>query len=217
MSDSKNTQNIDTTMTTMNKVSGLSLDSGKEVREEKKTEISNMEVSGLSLEDENNKELSLYLPNDAKVLYTGNRADMCAQSTVIKTALESDPNASTIPMATDTIKPQALRYIMEYIAHHENKQAEIIEKPLRSKIMRDVCKDEWDAKFIDTIGETRQDLYDLILAANYMDISPLLHLGCAKVASLIKGQPLEKIKAILATDEDALDLVDVKEIKESKE
>jgi len=41
-------------------------------------------------------------------------------------------------------------------------------------------------------------LYDLILAANYMDIKSLLHLGCAKVASLIKGQPLEKIKDILA-------------------
>ena len=31
-----------------------------------------------------------------------------------------------------------------------------------------------------------------------MDIKSLLHLGCAKVASLIKGQPLEKIKDILA-------------------
>lgn len=57
--------------------------------------------------------------------------------------------------------------------------------------------DDRDAEFIDKIGETRQQLYDLILAANYMDIKSLLHLGCAKVASLIKGQPLEKIKEIL--------------------
>jgi hypothetical protein len=64
--------------------------------------------------------------------------------------------------------------------------------------MKDVCKDAWDAEFIDRIGENRQMLYDLILAANYMDIKSLLHLGCAKVASLIKGQPLEKIKEILS-------------------
>ena len=63
--------------------------------------------------------------------------------------------------------------------------------------MKDVCKDAFDAEFIDRIGENRQALYDLILAANYMDIKGLLHLGCAKVASLIKGQPLEKIKDIL--------------------
>ena len=31
-----------------------------------------------------------------------------------------------------------------------------------------------------------------------MDIKSLLHLGCAKEASLIKGQPLEKIRDILA-------------------
>ena len=56
-----------------------------------------------------------------------------------------------------------------------------------------------DADFIDRIGQNRQVLYDLILAANYMDIKSLLHLGCAKVASFIKGQPLEKIKDILST------------------
>jgi hypothetical protein len=30
-----------------------------------------------------------------------------------------------------------------------------------------------------------------------MHVNSLLHLGCAKVASLIKGQPVEKIKDIL--------------------
>jgi len=72
-----------------------------------------------------------------------------------------------------------------------------VEKPLRSKKMKEVVKVPWDADFIDKIGEVRQDLYDVILAANYMDITGLLHLGCAKVASLIKGQPLERIKEIL--------------------
>jgi len=82
--------------------------------------------------------------------------------------------------------------------HHKGTEPPIIPKPLRSKEMKQVCSDPWDATYIDKIGETRQDLYDLILAANYMDVKSLLHLGCAKVASLIKGQPLEKIKDILA-------------------
>lgn len=47
--------------------------------------------------------------------------------------------------------------------------------------MKELCKDPWDADYIDKIGEDRQLLYDLILAANYMDIKSLLHLGCAKV------------------------------------
>ena len=34
--------------------------------------------------------------------------------------------------------------------------------------MKELCKEPWDADYIDKIGEDRQLLYDLILAANYM-------------------------------------------------
>jgi len=37
-------------------------------------------------------------------------------------------------------------------------------------------------------------LFELILAANYMDIKPLLDLTCAKVASMIKGKTPEQIR-----------------------
>jgi len=83
--------------------------------------------------------------------------------------------------------------------------------------MKNVCKDKWDAEFIDNIGINRQQLYDLILAANYMDVKSLLHLGCAKVASLIKGQPLEKIKDILAVDQSANKKAEGEKKVESKE
>ncbi len=43
---------------------------------------------------------------------------------------------------------------------------------------------EWDANFVDIEQEL---LFELILAANYMDIKSLLDLTCAKVASMIKG------------------------------
>lgn len=36
------------------------------------------------------------------------------------------------------------------------------------QVMKDLCKDSWDAEYIDKTGEDRQLLYDLILAANYM-------------------------------------------------
>ena len=91
-----------------------------------------------------------------------------------------------------------LAHIVEYFNHHQGISAEIPEKPLKSRLMTEVCKDPWDATFVD--GLSRQELYDLILAANYLDIKPLLHLGCAKVASLIKGVPINKIKNILNPD-----------------
>lgn len=118
-------------------------------------------------------------------------------STLIKTSLDTDPSATEVPIPG--VQSNILTEVIAYMNHHKGVEPPIIEKPLRSKVMKDVCKDPFDADFIDRIGENRQSLYDLILAANYMDIKSLLHLGCAKVASLIKGQPLEKIKDILST------------------
>ena len=39
-----------------------------------------------------------------------------------------------------------------------------------------------------------QVLFELILAANYLDIKSLLDLTCAKVASMIKGKNTEEIR-----------------------
>ena len=47
------------------------------------------------------------------------------------------------------------------------------------------------AKFVDIEQEL---LFELILAANYMDIKSLLDLTCAKVASMIKGKSPEEIR-----------------------
>jgi len=116
-------------------------------------------------------------------------------SNLVKTSLENDTSASSLDIPG--VSGPILEKVVEYVNHHKGVEPPIIEKPLRSKVLKDVCQDKWDAEYIDKIGENRQNLYDLILAANYMDIKSLLHLGCAKVASLIKGQPLEKIKEIL--------------------
>jgi len=116
-------------------------------------------------------------------------------STLVKTSLETDDTSQEVPIPG--VQGAILQLVVDYMSHHKGQEPALVDKPLRSKVMRDVCQDKWDAEFIDRIGENRQQLYDLILAANYMDVKSLLHLGCAKVASLIKGQPLEKIKEIL--------------------
>jgi len=119
-------------------------------------------------------------------------------SVLVKTSIENDQAAKEVPLPG--VEGPILAEVVNYMQHHKGVEPPIVEKPLRSKVMKEVCQDAWDADYIDAIGDDRQKLYDVILAANYMDIKSLLHLGCAKVASLIKGQPLEKIKDILATN-----------------
>jgi len=134
-------------------------------------------------------------------------------STLVKTSLENDDKAEEVPIPG--VSGAILDLVVQYMKEHKGVEPPIIEKPLRSKVMKDVCPHKPDADYIDKIGENRQQLYDLILAANYMDIKSLLHLGCAKVASLIKGQPLEKIKEILDPNQGAKK--DAKDSKDSKD
>jgi len=48
------------------------------------------------------------------------------------------------------------------------------------------------AKFVDDLDQ--EMLFELVLAANYMDIKPLLDLTCAKIATMIKGKTPEEIR-----------------------
>lgn len=82
-------------------------------------------------------------------------------SILVKTSLEADPHATTIPILQ--VDGKTLAKIVEYCTHHQGTEPPLIEKPLRSKIMLDVVRDPWDANFIDSIGHNRQALYDLTL------------------------------------------------------
>lgn len=110
------------------------------------------------------------------------------QSELIKTMWEGDKDETEIPLPN--VKTAILKKVIEYMRYHATNPAKDIEKPLKSANMREVVS-EWDADFVEVIQET---LFELILAANYMDIKPLLDLTCAKVASMIKGKSPEEIR-----------------------
>ena len=74
--------------------------------------------------------------------------------------------------------------------YHLDNPAKEIEKPLKSGNIAEVTS-KWDADFIDLDQEL---LFEIILAANYMDIKSLLNLTCAKVATMIKGKTPEQIR-----------------------
>jgi len=161
----------------------------EKMSEKKKPE--DEEVGGLDT-DNPPRNITLISNNGEKFTLLEEHAKI---SHLVKEAVEQDSDAKEVPLPS--VSSAILDEVVKFMQHHKGEEPPIIPKPLRSKEMKEVCKDPWDATFIDSVGENRQKLYDLILAANYMDIKSLLHLGCAKVASLIKGQPLEKIKGIL--------------------
>ena len=120
-----------------------------------------------------------------------------AMSELVKTMLidgddedeDEDEKIQDIPLPN--VNTEVLKNVMEFCNHHvTNGPMQEIEKPLKSANMAE-CVSEWDANFV-AIDE--EMLFELILAANYMDIKPLLDLACAKVASMLKGKTPEEIR-----------------------
>ena len=96
-------------------------------------------------------------------------------SRMLSAAIDTDQNA---PLVTLDLSAKVLGWVAEYMDHHENGEPSVVDYPLRSKRMADVCADPWDACFIDQVCAL-----DVALAAHYLDMDVLLHLCCAKLAT----------------------------------
>ena len=157
------------------------------------------ELGGLDEDDDEMLTLiSCDEDNPAKFEITKKAAMMC---NLVKNIIEGDKEAREIEIKKVT--GPILKLIVEYLKHHNGKVPAEIAKPIRSVKMEKIVEDPWDAEFINK--QTKKIIFQIILGANYMDIKSLLHLGCAKIATLIKGKSPEEIKKILGEDSDGSD------------
>ena len=108
------------------------------------------------------------------------------------------------------IKSNILEKVIAYLTYYKEKSPKEIPKPLPSANLADVV-DQWDIDFINSIE--LNNVFDMINAANYMDISSLLDLSCAKIASVMKGKTAEEIRAMFNIENDLSE----EEIKEYEE
>lgn len=104
---------------------------------------------------------------------------------------DGDENEKSTEIPLPNVKSNVLQKVIEFCEQHLKEPMTEIEKPLKSQNMADVVQ-KWYADFVDL---EQVMLFELILAANYMDIKPLLDLTCATVASMIKGKTPDEIRA----------------------
>lgn len=112
------------------------------------------------------------------------------QSSLVKVILEND--TETTEVSLKNVEGYVLQCIVEYMEYHNGKEVSSIVRPLRSQKFEECVDDKWDIDFINKFDTEK--LISLILAANYMDISSLLDLGCAKIAFLLKGKSPTEIR-----------------------
>jgi S-phase kinase-associated protein 1 len=118
-------------------------------------------------------------------------------STLIKATLENDPTMTEVTLPA-YVEATSLAAVVEYMKHHKGEEPEAPQPPLHSPNMKKICKEEWDANFIDGIGGIGvQSLYDLILTANFLGMETLVKVSAAKIASLAMGKEPDEIKKAL--------------------
>lgn len=109
---------------------------------------------------------------------------------------QDEDEAQEIPLPN--VKSPILAKVIEFCRHYKEDPMTEIEKPLKSSDMQTVVQ-QWYADYVNLEQET---LFELILAANYMDVKPLLDLTCATVASMIKGKKPEEIRKLFNIEND---------------
>ena len=94
------------------------------------------------------------------------------------------------------VKAPMLTKIIEYLTHYKTEAMKTIPKPLKAKSLKDVVG-EWYNNFLVSLegedGPSKYEkLFELVLAANFMDIKPLMSLACAGVALQMKDKKSPK-------------------------
>lgn len=115
--------------------------------------------------------------------------DVAIQSETIKDMMEDDVSTENgIPLPN--VSGKILAKVIEYCKYHvdASKAAGSSDKPA----VPEVAVKEWDVEFVKVDQST---LFELILAANYLNIKALLDLTCQTVADMIKGKTPEEIRS----------------------
>lgn len=117
--------------------------------------------------------------------------EIAKQSVTIKTMLEDlgmdedDDDAIPLPNVNAAI----LKKVIQWCTHHKDDPPPPEDEENREKRTDDLSP--YDIEFLKVDQGT---LFELILAANYLDINGLLDATCKTVANMIKGKTPEEIR-----------------------
>ncbi|CAL1172952.1 unnamed protein product [Cladocopium goreaui] len=136
------------------------------------------------------------MPEGDKVLLKSSQGEIfevepevACMSTLVRNMVDDSGTDEEIPLPN--VKTAILSKVIDYCKYHKDSPPEEIQKPLKSTNLVECGVSEWDNEYVNIEQEV---LFELILAANYLDIKSLLDLTCAKVASMIKGKNTEEIR-----------------------
>ncbi|CAG2163601.1 unnamed protein product [Oppiella nova] len=132
------------------------------------------------------------------------RLDVAKLSITVKDLIESTGDFSK-PVPLVQVSGKIMDKIIEYLNHHIDDPIDEMDSDDEdaNDLKRSDLINEWDKTFMK--GMDRETLFDLLLAANYLDIKALLDLGCKTAANQIKGKTPEEVQQLWGIECDLTD------------
>ncbi|PVH78605.1 E3 ubiquitin ligase complex SCF subunit sconC, variant [Cadophora sp. DSE1049] len=113
------------------------------------------------------------------------------KSMLIKNMMEDlGEGALNTDVPIPNVNESVLKKVIEWCEHHKADPVTATDDDSDSR-KKTTDIEEWDQKFMQVDQEM---LFEIILASNYLDIKPLLDVGCKTVANMIKGKSPEEIR-----------------------
>ena len=139
------------------------------------------------------EEIITVIPEEGEEIQIAEK--IAKQSKLIQSMIDDNPDE---PVPLPNVKKDILLKAVSFIEKHIEDPLPEIEKPLKTNRLADVVP-EFYGDFVNVEVET---LYQLILAANYLDVKDLLELCCAQVAALMRGKTIEEIRELFHIEND---------------
>eukprot|EP00985_Skeletonema_marinoi_P033409 scaffold41240_cov153-Skeletonema_marinoi.AAC.3 len=126
--------------------------------------------------------------------------EVARMSELVKGMLEDesgdDDDTTEIPLPN--VKAAVLKKVIEFCSHYKSEPMTEIKKPVQSTDVAEHVQ-KWYADFINV---EKVLLFELILAANDMDIKPLVGLATLSISDMVKGKTPEETRKFFNIKDD---------------
>eukprot|EP00978_Attheya_sp_CCMP212_P041818 scaffold244618_cov52-Attheya_sp.AAC.1 len=121
-------------------------------------------------------------------------------SEVLSDAFDTDEymdnsGEDTTPIDVTKIRAACLQNVIDYLTHYQTDPMNEITTPLDGDTLREIVKQDWYMRFIQTMELPM--VFQLVTAANYLNIKSLLDLAILRVSIELMGKPVDEIHKIL--------------------
>ncbi|CAJ0768873.1 12277_t:CDS:2, partial [Entrophospora sp. SA101] len=119
-----------------------------------------------------------------------------SRSVLLKNMIEDIGDTDQV-IPLPNVKETVLRKVLEWCEYHAKDSHLFDDHDDAHKKLIEI--DDWDQKYLDLEHDM---LFEIILAANYLDIKPLLDISCKNIANMIRERSPEEIRSMFNIQND---------------